>query len=109
MAETKEKKQAFSISGSFKRLFSQRNPTKEAVESILKDMDRIESAWLPTDQELPDGICDRCGKKVRVYTVATRPCLENGRNVKAFMHYTDRLCWNCARELKELVEDFLMR
>ncbi len=108
MTKTKEKKQGLSIRASFKRFFSQRDPTKRAVESILEDMDRIESAWLPTDQEIPNGICDRCGKEVRVYTVATRPSFENGRNVKAFLHFTDRLCWECAHELKEIIENFLM-
>jgi len=107
MVETKGKEQRFSIISRFKTMFSVRDPTKEAVEAVLKDMDRIESAWLPTNKELPDGICDRCGKTKRVYTVATRPSFENGQNVKAFMHYTNRLCWECAHELKELVENFL--
>ena len=109
MAKTKEKEQGFSIINSLKTIFSPRNPVKEAKEAILKDMDRIESAWLPTDQEIPDGICDRCGKTKRVYTVATRPCFENGRNVRAFTHYTDELCWECVSELKEMVENFLRK
>ena len=82
MVETKGKEQRFSIISRFKTMFSVRDPTKEAVEAVLKDMDRIESAWLPTNKELPDGICDRCGKTKRVYTVQQDQVLKMGRTSK---------------------------